>query len=289
MHVDTTRAILAIGGEQRSEFLQGLLTQDLTLLRADRGAFAALLSPQGKILHTLFLLPHGDTIFVDCVAAEKDLLLKRLTMYKLRAKVSIADASAQWQVAYRIRAQHPAIGHLTTKKHLLVLTDPRAAELGERLYIEADAFRPQGTVDMASYRAHRIRLGIPAATDLHDETAIDAGLDALNGVSFSKGCYVGQEVTARMHYKQINRRGFFVVEGAQALPAEAALLAHGETLGTLRSAEGTHALALLKFEQAEPCLNGLRTASVDNQPVRLHVPAWLQPKLAQFRALHENQ
>lgn len=292
MHTDATRAIIEITGDDRSHFLQGLITQDITHLRETRGLFAALLSPQGKILHDFFLLQHGDAILLDCDAAQKDALIKRLSMYKLRAKVSLRDATEDWQVAYRTRALHAAVGHVTDKKEYLVMTDPRAAELGDRVYFKPGTTEIKNTVPPEEYHHHRLRLGIPdGAHDIADDVALDAGYDALGAVSFTKGCFVGQEVTARMHYKNIARRGFYIVEadGAQLPPAGATIKAGGIALGTLRGSQHGLALAMLKFEETEAALENGTTLLVDNIGLTAHAPAWLQPKLAQFRAARENQ
>lgn len=292
MHTDATRAVLALTGEDRSHFLQGLITQDITHLRDNRGLFAAILSPQGKILHDFFLLAHGDSILLDTNAAQKEVLIKRLTMYKLRAKVSIHDASDQWRVAYRTRATHAAVGHVTDKKTCLVLTDPRAAELGERLYLTPEADAAKNTVSPEEYHRHRIKLGVPdSAHDIAEDVALDAGYDALGAVSFTKGCFVGQEVTARMHYKNIARRGFYVLEAENGTlpPIGTAIKAGGVALGTVRGSIGGLGLAMCKFEETEAALEKGTALVVDNIGVSVHAPAWLQPKLAQFRAARENQ
>lgn len=290
MHTDATRAVIAVTGDDRHHFLQGIITQDIHLVRPDRGQFAAILSPQGKVLHDFFLLQHNDAILIDCDAAQKDTLLKRLTMYMLRAKVTLSDDAAHWRVAYRTKATHAAIGHVTVKKSCLVLTDPRAGELGERIYLQADG-DAKNTATMADYHDHRIRLGIPDGTrDLTDDVAMDAGYDLLGAISFTKGCYVGQEVTARMHYKNIARKGFYCFNADQPLPAAGATItAEGVALGTLRGTLGQHGLAMLKFEETEAALARGALVTVDNHALRLHAPAWLQPKLAQFRAARENQ
>lgn len=292
MHTDATRAIIALTGEDRSHFLQGLITQDITHLRDTRGLFAALLSPQGKILHDFFILAHGETILLDTDAAHKDALIKRLTMYKLRAKVTLADASEQWRVAYRTRATHAAVGHVTDKKTCLMMTDPRAAELGERLYLTPDAEEPKNTVSADEYHRHRLKLGVPdGVRDVIDDVALDAGYDALGAVSFTKGCFVGQEVTARMHYKSIARRGFYVVEAETGTlpPAGTPVKAGGVTVGTLRGSIGSLGLAMLKFEETEAALEQGTNLLVDNLGITIHAPGWMQPKLAQFRAARENQ
>ena len=292
MHTDATRAIIELTGEDRSHFLQGITTQDITHLRDARGLFSALLSPQGKILHDFFLMAHGEAILLDCHAAQKDALVKRLTMYKLRAKVTLRDATGDWHVSYRTSATHANVGHVSDKKSCLVMTDPRAAELGERLYFKPHVTDIKNTVSVEGYHRHRMRLGIPdGARDIAEDVALDAGYDALGAVSFTKGCFVGQEVTARMHYKNIARRGFYVVEAeaAQLPPSGTPITADGVSIGTLRGSIGGLALAMLKFEETEASLLNGTTLLVDNKEVHVHAPAWLQPKLAQFRAARENQ
>lgn len=291
MQVDTTRAIIELSGEERISFLQGILTQDMTLLREDRGLFAALLSPQGKILHDMFLLPYGETLLIDILATQKDALLKRLTMYKLRAKISLVDSAGLWHVAHRTRADHAAIGHLAHKKDALVMTDPRAAELGDRVYWQAGSMPDiKNTVSPAHYHRHRLRLGVPDSTDIDEDVAMDAGYDALNAISFTKGCYVGQEVTARMHYKNIARKGFYVVESDRDLPpAGSSVMAQDQAIGTLRGSVEGCGLAMVKFDAAEAALTAGTPITVDKLPVTLTAPAWLHPKLAQFRAARENQ
>ena len=240
------RSIIAIGGTDRFTFLQGILTQDVNTLGHDKIQFAALLSPQGKILNDMFLISDGERILIDIAKEQKELFLRRLAMYKLRAKVTIDDISVDFHVSL------DASG----------LPDPRHAELPHRLYsthkptaVDAGAARPA------------LMLGIPELG--HDfapdsVVALDAGYDLLNAVSYTKGCYVGQEITARMHYKNIARRGFYILTNDMAATR----------------------LALLKFEDVEAA-NG--KVVVDNQTFHATLPAWMAPKLAQFKSTAENQ
>lgn len=255
----TERAFILVSGDDRVSFLQGLLTQDVTKLAPEALQFAALLSPQGKLLHDMFLLALPDAILIDTGAADAPTLLKRLTMYKLRAKVTLAWAD--WHVTTGTRG----------------LPDPRHPALPHRQYAEGPA-TSQPTAD--AWQAARLAHGIPElGVDMLPDsiTAMDAGYELLHGISFNKGCYVGQEVTARMHYKAIARKGFFRVRSLEPLADGAALTVDGKTIGTLSSAQGDAALAFLKFDDA------IGTAvSVDGHPVTLTAPEWLQPKLAQF-------
>ena len=239
------RSIIAISGVDRFSFLQGILTQDVNALGHDRIQFAALLSPQGKILHDMFLISDGERILIDIATDQKELLLRRLAMYKLRAKVSIDDVSTDMFVTTG------ATG----------LPDPRHPQLPHRHYA---AEKPaKATEDARPERA----VGIPVlGQDFAPDSvvALDAGYDLLHAVSLTKGCYVGQEITARMHYKNIARRGFYILE----------------TDGTPMR------LALLKFEEVE---RGNGIVTVDNQTYTARLPEWMASKLAQFKSASENQ
>ncbi len=244
---DSSRAILAVNGADRIPFLQGILTQDITKLAGDGIQFAALLSPQGKILHDMFLIADGERILVDTTARYVETLLKRLAMYKLRAQVAIENISTQYGVRYGEGG----------------LADPRHPALPKRCYA---AFSATADASAAIHSA-TLALGIPdSAVDFapDDVVALDAGYDLLNAMSFTKGCYVGQEVTARMHYKNIARRGFYILT-SDIMPRR---------------------LVLLKFEAVEAA-NGLVT--VDNISYHAQLPAWMQPKLLQFKQTANNQ
>lgn len=260
------RNIIEIAGDDREQFLQGITTNDVSKLADIQ--FSALLSPQGKILHDFFLIKKDNAIWLDVHSSGKELLLKRLAMYKLRAKVTLRDAS-EIEVGY------------STKEGL---ADPRHAELPKRIY------GSKGDMSSEAYHTERYALGIPDITDIAEDTLLDAGYDLLSAVSFTKGCFVGQEVTARMHYKNIARRGFYKVTSKVDLPAAGVpVTANGVTLGTLRGNQRTVGLAMLKFEEMAKLTENKPLATVDNQPVEIGSLAWLAPKLALFHAEREKQ
>ena len=261
-----TRSIIEISGADRISFLQGIVTQDVSKLADEKIQFAALLSPQGKILHDMFLIDQPDAILIDTPSLYAETLIKRLTMYKLRAKITIRDVSTAWALLLGQTGGLP---------------DPRHTELPHRIYT------PSSNPSPLALPSSALTLGIPdSATDfMPDElVAMDAGYDLLNAISFTKGCYVGQEVTARMHYKSIARKGFFIVEAAQPLPLNAALTI-GEETTPLRRVEGSLGLVFLKFDAAF----GPAKKSVDNIAVTLRTPPWLQPKIAQYTAAQNKQ
>jgi folate-binding protein YgfZ len=178
-------------GEDVRDFLQGLVTQDA---RAELPLWAGLLSPQGKVLFDFFLWADGRDILIDCEAAQQTALVRRLSLYRLRRKIAI-DADPALGVFWAMSA-HPGL-----------TLDPRHPELGSRWI---DAIVPGDIDASAGYRAHRLSIGVTeGVTELgSDQTLwLEANAAELNGVSFAKGCYVGQENTARMNWRQkVNRR-----------------------------------------------------------------------------------
>jgi folate-binding protein YgfZ len=187
-------------GDDVRDFLQGLVTQDTA---SAMPSWAGLLSPQGKALFDFILWADGDDILIDCEAAQTEALVRRLSMYRLRRKIKIAA--------------DPALGvYWETTPPNGTNLDPRLPELGHR-WIAAAA---SGEVDAsAAYLAHRLSLGVTeGVAELgSDQTLwLEANAAELNGVSFDKGCYVGQENTARMNWRQKVNRRMMVVPIADA-------------------------------------------------------------------------
>ena len=229
-----SREILKITGEDREHFLQGLVTNDVTRLK-DGLVYTAMLTPQGKYIADFFLVPAEDAILLDVDASLAAMLTQRLTMYKLRSKVSIAP-SGLWL--------HRGLGAVPEGG----FADPRHEEMGWRAYRDA----PQGE-DQTDWEALRIRLGVPAtgAELTADSFILEMGFERLNGVDFKKGCYVGQEVTARMKHKTELRKGLARVSAAGPLSEGAEIVSGGKAAGTVLSVAGTMALAYLRFDRAE--------------------------------------
>jgi folate-binding protein YgfZ len=177
------RALIRLAGDDVRDFLQGLVTQDVLTLDAAAPRWSGLLTPQGKALFDFLLWADGDSVLIDCEAAEADALARRLMMYRLRRPITIERVAG---------AVHWA------RDSVLGVPDPRLPELGRRW------------LGMPSEPTHRLSLGVPeGGAELgQDKTLwLEANASELNGVSFAKGCYVGQENTARMHYRaKVNRR-----------------------------------------------------------------------------------
>jgi folate-binding protein YgfZ len=250
------RAVLRVAGADARPFLQGLLTHDMALLAADTPLYAGLLSPQGKALFDmlLFLDPVDDSVLVDVAAARAEALAKRLSLYRMRKAVTITPTDRAVFASWGEPSPYPA--------------DPRFAPLGSR-WIAAAA---PAVGDAAAYHAHRIATGVPDSADIGEDALLwlETGADLLNGVSFTKGCYVGQENTARMHHRDKVRRRLvpisFTGDGGDNTIRDG----QGRSAGTLRSRHFAH----LRLETAaEPLFVG-------TAPVTIHRPAWLAPALA---------
>ncbi|GKY89529.1 YgfZ/GcvT domain-containing protein [Sinisalibacter aestuarii] len=227
------RTIIRVTGEERESFLQGLVSNNVTGIGAL--SYAALLTPQGKYIADFFLLPEGDGILIDVQSALAGGLVQKLKMYKLRAKVELEITN---KYAIRGTGDRPEGAH----------DDPRHPALGWRLYSDTPGGDP--VIDWDAIRvAHCIpETGVELDGDAY---ILEAGFDRLHGVDFRKGCYVGQEVTARMKHKTALRKGFVTVsvEG-DAAPGTPVLTEDGKEAGRLTTVSGGKAIAYLRFDRA---------------------------------------
>lgn len=243
------RTVLAITGGDRVRFLQGLVTNDVSALDG-RLVYAALLSPQGKYLADFFLTARDEAILLDVKTSLAEGLVRRLSMYRLRADVAIGPSGLH---AVRGLGQPPADA----------LPDPRDPALGWRAYRETPG--EEGTTDWEAIRvAHCIpETGIELIPD--ESYVLEVGFERLNGVDFRKGCYVGQEVTARMKHKTELRKGLVSVAVKGAAPVGTEVLADGKPVGTLYTQAGGRGIAHLRFDRADgPLIAGAATLARDD-------------------------
>lgn len=243
----TGRTVLSIGGGDREKFLDGLVTNHLP--RPGEGAaYAALLTPQGKYIADFFLVARDDDILVDVASELAPSLAQRLGMYKLRADVTIAEAGLN----VRRGTGAPPDG---------ALPDPRHPALGWRLYGEAEGD------DGTDWDALRVELMVPeAGAELTPESYIlELGFERLNGVDFRKGCFVGQEVTARMKHKTELRKGLARLRLSEPAEPGTAITAEGKLAGTLHTTSGNRALAYLRYDRANgPMEAGAAEVALDS-------------------------
>ncbi len=273
------RGVLRIGGAERCDFLQGIVSNDVTRVSPETAVWTAFLTPQGKFLHEFFLVGQDDTFLADCEAERTADLARRLKLYKLRAQVTVAAAvdlavAALFGVGALARLELPAEpGGARPFAGGLAFVDPRLPELGARVLLPkegaeaalSEAGFAMGT--LADYDALRIAAGVPdGSRDLEVEkaTLLESGFDELHGIDWDKGCYMGQELTARTKYRGLTKKRLIPVEIAGPAPEPGtALTRAGKETGTLRSTVardgGSIGLALLRLEaleEGEPLLAG---------------------------------
>lgn len=264
-----SRGVLQISGDDRVAFLQGLTSNDVAQVTPNRVVFSTFLTPQGKYLHDFFMVARGETLLLDCEGERRADLMRRLRMYRLRSKVELNDVSEEFRVAavtgedaaapFALQDSEP--GHATAFGGGIAYVDPRAAELGIRTLLPRDdaesALRDAGAnpADPDSYDRLRLALGVPdGSRDLIVEksTLLESNYDTLNAISWDKGCYLGQELTARMKYRGLVKKRLMpvTVDGAMPLPGTAITL-DGREVGEMRSGNGTLAIALLRQDAVE--------------------------------------
>lgn len=268
------RSVIEVAGEDRVSFLQGLITNDAEGLAKGTACFAALLSPQGKILFDFLVFNTGGVFLLDCARPAVADLVKRLGFYKLRAKVTLSDVSGRWRIA---AAWGEEAGQLTGASASMAYRDPRLADLGFRVFVnetQAEAF-PAGA---AGYGAMRIERAIPEGGKdyaLGDTFPHEACLDLLHGVSFKKGCYVGQEVVSRMEHRGTARTRVLAVTGEQQLPEGGAdIVADGFPVGRLGSVAGNRGIALARLDRVRDALSSGQSLVAGGIPVAVSVPGW---------------
>lgn len=287
------RALVRLSGADARSFLQSLISNDVTSLTPERALYAALLTPQGKYLFDFLLFDRGGEILLDAEAARLPALLKRLVMYRLRAKVAIEEAGGDQAVLAVIGEDAPAAFALPAvtaaarvEADAVLAVDPRLAGLGVRALVPRagiDAFMARhglAAASFADYDRHRLTLGVPdGSRDLVVEKSLllESGFEELNGVSFTKGCFVGQELTARTkHRGLIKKRLVPVRTDGPAPPAGTPILRGEREAGEMRSSAGDLGLALLRLEQLAPAAEQagpLRAADTVLTPAP---PSWLQ-------------
>jgi folate-binding protein YgfZ len=239
----TDRTVISIGGEDRVSFLQGLITSDVDRA-ADGIIYAALLTPQGKYIADFFVVGQDDQLLIDVATSHAPTLAQRLMMYRLRAAVTIDETTLIVSRGTGIAPDN-------------ALSDPRHPDMGWRAYGDTN------TSDTTDWDALRVAHVIPeTGIELTPDTYIlEAGFEPMHGVDFKKGCYVGQEIIARMKHKTTLRKGWGQVNIDGAAPGGTTIQnAEGNDAGTLSTQSGDQALAWLRFDRA----TGPRTQGAAN-------------------------
>ena len=257
------RGVIEVSGEDRVAFLQGLVSNDVAKATPGRTVWAALLTPQGKWLADFFILTDGDRFLLDCEAGQIPMLVQRLGRFRLRSKVVVARRDE-----LRVYA---AWGHPVPASEGVIAPDPRLEQAGWRIVSDGSV---AADADADAWDRHRLALGLPdGSRDLEAEKTVllEAGFDELNGVSWSKGCYMGQELTARTKYRGLVKRRLVPVEVEGPLPSPGSpILRDGMEVGTMRSGRDERGMAVLR-------LDALRdTLACGEARLVTRVPDWMR-------------
>ena len=236
------RAVLRVSGTDREDFLQNLITQDVSKCPSDGCMMAALLTPQGKLLHDFLLFGEEHSFLIDCDADQGDALMKKLSLYKLRADVMIEKTElavhALWQE-----------DGFPCPPAASFVEDPRHEGLGLRA-VRADYHATLPEKPLADWHANRIRLGIAQGSEEMPPGTVfplEYGFGVMQAIDFQKGCFVGQEVTSRTHRKGALRKKLHVVAWDGAAPAVKSDIAAGErVVGEMVAVEREQGLALIR-------------------------------------------
>lgn len=260
------RGVLHVGGEEAISFLQALVTNSVAGIAPGTAVYAALLTPQGKFLHDFFVTPapDGDGLLLEVEAPRLEDLKRRLTMYRLRSRVTIADVSADWQVLAAPDGDVQGDG-------VIRFADPRDPGMGQRLLWPSSLSLPDHTDDLSAYHARRVALGIPDGSrdiEVEKNFMLEVRFDRLHGIDFRKGCYVGQEITARSKYRGNVRKMLLPCRVEGELPPDGTdVVVDGRSVGTVRSGAGDHVLAMLRLDRPEGTLQaGSARLTVSAEP-----------------------
>jgi hypothetical protein len=271
------RAVISLEGGDARDFLHSLLTCNIHSLRSGEGAYGALLTPQGKILFDLFALATNTGFLIDAAASTADDLTKRLAVYRLRRKIDIV-LKPDLGVAAIWGGEPPA-----ELDGALVFRDPRAEGLGYRAICPAARLDAAANAALSSYDAHRIALGIADSDrDIGQGQLFphEANLDQLNGVSFTKGCFIGQEVVSRMEHRGTARSRIVPVsfEGLPPAP-ETPVTAGGRSLGRILSGHDGRGLALIRLDRAEAARAAGEPFLAGETAIAIERPAWARYRM----------
>lgn len=284
------RGLITVGGPDRKSFLQGLISNDIERVGPEHAIWAALLTAQGKYLHDFFIVEIEDVFYLDCEAERLMDLGQRLSRFKLRADIDlgIADSFGVWagygEGALAAAGLNADPGHAASRSGGAIYCDPRLPEIGLRAVLPKSGATEfwkvlgaePGEIDELETR--RISLGLPnGSRDLIVEKSIllENNFDPLHGVDWNKGCYVGQELTARTKYRGLIKKRLLPVKFNGEAPKMGEIVSAGDReAGEIRSVSGDFGLALLRLEHVEQARNGDVELKAGDATVTPHPPYW---------------
>ncbi|NHO33042.1 CAF17-like 4Fe-4S cluster assembly/insertion protein YgfZ [Acetobacter fallax] len=266
------RAVIAVRGEDRVRFLQGLVSNDVTSVAPGEAVWTALLTPQGRWKADFFIFhdPDEACLLLDCAAPHVDMIIATLSKFRLRSDVSLQATRLA------VHAAWGALPDVATVENAIVACDPRLPEAGWRLLLPEPSRAAKA--DASTYDLHRLILGLPdGVRDCEPEKTLllEANFDLLNGISWTKGCYMGQELTARTRYRGLVKKRLVPIASEMPVPVLGTpVLSEGKEVGQVRSSHDHCGLAFLRPSTIDDRL------SADGHRIVPRIPAWLAPALA---------
>lgn len=278
----SARGLIKIEGPDARGFLQGLVSQDMTRVSETLAVYSAFLSPQGKFLYDFFAFEMGGALILDCEAERRSDFFKRLSMYKLRSNVTLSDVSDDFQVYGVLDSlDTTARGQCKALNGGVVYADPRLLNMGCRAALtkgDTSALESLGLSlgDIETYEHQRIQLGLAdGSRDMSVDKALllENGFEELDGVSFSKGCFMGQELTARTRYRGLVKKRLLPVKIDGAVPPAGTVLeVDGREVGEMKTSTGDIGLALIRLDT----LGEGTTFTCAGATLSPQIPAWVQ-------------
>lgn len=260
------RGVIMVSGDDARSFLQGIITNDVMTVTHAQAIYSCFLTPQGKYLADFFMYQHEHGLLLDVDKAILPDLIKRMTMFKLRSKVVLEDVSDQYTI-HVVWNTHvpPAVANVH------IFADPREAVMGYRILGTKETVLD---IEQGDYRLWQMMNGIPNFDDFERERTamLEANMDHLNALSWTKGCYMGQELTARTHYRGLIKKRFLPI----ALPQEQSIAPNtpitrdGKTIGFVRNTYKNYALGLVQLD----ILDAGHQCEIDGMNAEIKIPQW---------------
>ena len=272
------RGIIKVAGPDAIGFLNNLITNNMELLNKEKAIFAGLLTPQGKIAYEFFVVRVGDTYLLELVGTALSDLMKKLMLYKLRANVSLEDASNLYEIF--------SLGGGEIEASLInsvVFKDPRSDAMGWRVYLpKGETLNIEGLESGSFGDYDRLRLSAEMPEGgvdypLGDCFPHEAAFDQLEAIDFKKGCYVGQEVVSRMEHRGTARKRIVRIIGGGELPATGSeIRSENSLIGVLGTSCGADGLALVRLDRVAKALSNGDQIMVENVTVEVAMPSWAE-------------
>lgn len=287
------RAVIRVSGPDRVSFLQGLVSNNIETITANTSGYGALLTPQGKFLFDFFVHQQDEeSLLIECERGEDGAraaeLFKKLRMYKLRAKAELTDVSDSYDVvavfgsdALASLSLDATPGATAQMANGIKAVDPRLAEMGARVLLPKNALAEMAAIgaqesDEETYHQLRVSLGVPnGSEELEVEKSIllESGFEELGGVDFKKGCYMGQELTARTKYRGLVRKRLLPIQIDGPAPAVGTAIMNGDKeAGIIRSVHGNGGIALIRLER----IGDDADLRAEGAKITVTVPHWVQ-------------